>query len=331
MTKKVIGVIGAGAWGTALAINCAKVCDQVYLWTKEEELVQSLKSEKENKQYLAGCNFPENIVPTNHVSGLKDCDLYVWVVPTQFTPDVLPQFAEVLQGKPVVIASKGILLNRNENFLTEHFSKVLDPKDIFSLSGPNFAIEVGKNLPAATVIAGEDKEKTLKVSSYFKNKNFRVYISSDRIGLEIAGASKNVYAIGAGIIYGLKLGQNTIAAYTARALAEIFRIGEFWGAQQQTFMGLAGMGDLVLTCYSQMSRNTSLGTELALGKTLDEIIKSRTTVAEGVYTAKALYDLSLKHNLRMPLCHQIYKVLYEDLSVSQAIEELLGNQSPEEF
>jgi glycerol-3-phosphate dehydrogenase (NAD(P)+) len=328
MTKVI--VYGGGAWGTALALTSLRAGHEVSLVVRRQDQAAVLKVEKENRLHLPGIILPESLHITHEIEVIQQADVLLMVTPAQNFGESCARVKPFLKrDTPIVICSKGIDLKKIA-LLTEVAKGIVD-NPLAVLSGPSFADEVGKNLPAAVTVAAFIPEVAERISTILRHPRFRCYASKDPIGVQVGGALKNVLAIACGIVHGRKLGNNTAAALITRGLAEIARLGIAMGARQETFLGLAGVGDLTLTCSSIQSRNMSLGKHLGEGRLLSDILAERQSIAEGVPTAEAVFVLAQKLSVRLPLCSMVYKVLYENLSVDQAIEGLLSHQALYEF
>jgi glycerol-3-phosphate dehydrogenase (NAD(P)+) len=320
--KGKIAVIGGGAWGTTLANLLAKKGLEVSLWVYEAELVEEILGAGENTTYLPGVTLSKNIHPSSSLAEVcEGSSLLVVVTPSHVIRQVAAQFRSLIAADAVVVsAAKGI---ENETLMTvsEILPEVLPhlPKGNFAyLSGPSFALEVSRELPTAVAVASREREVALRIQELFTTPYFRVYTTPDVIGVELGGAVKNVMAIAAGISDGLGFGHDTRAALITRGLNEISRLGKAMGAFPITFMGLAGLGDLVLTCTGDLSRNRTVGIKLGQGKNLQEILENRRTVAEGVRTTRSVFDLSRKHSVEMPITHQVHRILYEGIDPRDA-------------
>jgi glycerol-3-phosphate dehydrogenase (NAD(P)+) len=326
MTKN-IGVIGAGSWGTTLADLLAKKGHTVTLWAYEAELVAEMKATRINGLFLPGITLSPGLQFTNDLAAaVRDKDFLLFVVPSQVMRGVLQQVvAEISPATVVASASKGIEVG-TLMAVSQLFEELI-PAQLFKkftvLSGPSFAREVAQEMPTAVVAASADEEAARFVQEVFTCGYFRVYTNNDVIGAELGGALKNVIAIAAGISDGLGFGCNTRAALITRGLAEISRLGLALGAKPETFSGLAGMGDLVLTCTGELSRNRSVGMKLGRGRRLSEILGEMHMVAEGVKTAESAWALAQRHTIDMPITEQVYKVLYEDKPARSAVVELM--------
>ena len=330
-----IGVVGAGSWGTALANLLGNKGYRVDLWVYEKEVIEQIASHRENKVFLKGVSLSENLFPTGDIKRVtEDKDLILIVVPSHFMRETATRMANYISDQTVVVsASKGI---ENKTHLT--MSGVLKeilvhvPDHLFSvLSGPSFAEEVAKNLPTLVAIASTDNNTASFVQQVFSTPVFRTYTNSDMMGVELSGAVKNVIAIASGIVDGLGLGLNTRAALITRGLAEIQRLGLKLGADPQTFSGLAGVGDLMLTCTGTISRNHTIGKKISEGNKLSDLLAGMRMVAEGVRTAKSVYNLSNKLSVEMPISHEVYNVLYNDKSPSEAVYGLMTRDLRHEF
>jgi len=322
-----IGVVGAGSWGTAVADLLGAKGFNVHLWAYETEVVESIQSKRGNPIYLKGYTLSERITATNDLIGtVSDRDVVVIVVPSHYVRAVSQKFAGALSKKTIIVsASKGI---ENQTRLTmtgvlsETLQDVIEDR-LAVLSGPSFAKEVADRIPTAVTVASKNPETAGFVQHVFATPLFRVYTSDDVIGVEMGGAVKNIIAIAAGIINGLGLGLNARAALITRGLTEISRLGIKLGANPLTFSGLAGIGDLILTCTGDLSRNYTVGTLIGRGKSLKDILSDMRMVAEGIKTAKSVYNLSRNLGVEMPICQETYHILYEGLSPKKAIQRLM--------
>jgi glycerol-3-phosphate dehydrogenase (NAD(P)+) len=326
-TRLRIGVIGGGSWGTALANLLAKKGHAVDLWVYESDVKAQIQSHQENQTFLPGVILSENLRPTNNIArAVDDKSLVLIVAPSHVMRETTLQFADSLSTDTILVsASKGI---ENETLLTMNgvlaeSLPMISPDQIGVLSGPSFAREVTMEIPTAVTVASINDDTARFIQRVFATPYFRVYTIDDVVGVELGGAVKNVIAIAAGVIDGLKLGRNTRAALITRGQTEIRRLGLKMGAQPRTFTGLAGIGDLVLTCTSEQSRNHTVGKRIGEGETLSDILKDMQMVAEGVKTARSVYNLSRKLGVDMPICHTIYQVLYDDLSPREGLFSLM--------
>ncbi len=329
-----IGVIGGGAWGTALALLLADKGLDVSLWMYEQDLAEEAGRTRENRVYLPGFPLPQNITVTSSLEqAVAGRPFVLSVVPSHTVRTVSAQFAPLLTPEAVIInASKGIEIETLSP-LAEVFKAALPKRyhdRLCFLSGPSFAREVARKLPTAVALASFDPAAGKAAQQLLSTGYFRVYTNSDVIGVELGGSVKNVIAIAAGVLEGLGFGHNTMAALITRGLAEISRLGAALGADPRTFAGLAGMGDLVLTCTGDLSRNRTLGSRLGRGETFDEIMNGLKTVAEGVRTAKAARELARKHGVEMPVVEEVYRILYEGKDPRQALKDLMGRELKQE-
>ncbi|MCA1981217.1 MAG: NAD(P)-dependent glycerol-3-phosphate dehydrogenase [Calditerrivibrio sp.] len=318
-----IAVIGGGSWGTALANLLSENGNYTTLFVREVEIVDSVNSYHINSLFFPDIELNHSLKaePFSALHGIKDCFNFVWVVPTQFTRSSLKEFKDILSGKRIIIATKGIEIGTGE-LVVDIFRDNLSA-DLSIISGPSFAREVILKKPTAVSVGGKNKDSTTFWQKIFSNGYFRVYRTDDMVGLELGGALKNVIAIAVGISDGLGFGNNARAGLITRGLAEITRTGLKMGASLETFMGLSGMGDLVLTCTGELSRNRQVGLEIAKGKTIEEIQKDMKMVAEGVFTAKAANELAQKIGVEMPIVSEVYKVIYEGKSPYRSVLDLM--------
>lgn len=330
-----VAVIGAGAWGTALAHVLGVSGNSVRLWAYEPEVAQAIESSQENTVYLAGHKLHPNVRASNDMEQvLRGAKMVVSVSPSQVVRGVMGQAAPFLDNDALVVsASKGIELN-SLKLMHDVLAETL-PADfgghIGALSGPSFAAEVMQGVPTAVSLACADEEAAQVMQSMFSCPFFRVYTLADVVGAEVGGAMKNVVALAAGIADGLGFGHNSRAALITRGLAEIGRLGVRLGADPLTFLGLSGLGDLVLTCTGDLSRNRTVGLRLGRGETLDEILGPMKAVAEGVKTCDAAVSLSRKIGVEMPIAEKICEVLHEEKDPREATEELMGRPRKREF
>jgi glycerol-3-phosphate dehydrogenase (NAD(P)+) len=320
-------VIGAGSWGSAIAIHLSRAGLDVALWGRDRERVAALDARRSNERYLPGIPFPSRLRVT---ADPPSAEVAVVAVPTQHIRPTLAGLRPAFADAVWVSVSKGIEIDT-----------LLLPTDILAdaagaarrvvLSGPSHAIEVARGLPASLVAAGENAEEARWIQSLFMGPSLRVYTSGDRLGVEIAGALKNVIAVAAGICDGLELGDNAKAALIVRGAVEISRFGVALGARPETFHGLAGTGDLIVTCTSRHGRNLRAGREIGAGKPLEEVLRGMNQVAEGVWTAKAVLPWARKLGVEMPICREVYRILYESRPAAEAVRELMGRTPKNEF
>jgi glycerol-3-phosphate dehydrogenase (NAD(P)+) len=323
MNANKISIIGAGSWGTALAIVLAPRFERVRLWAHETDLVERMAASRINDVFLPGFRLPDNVEPVSDLgSALEGAGIVVGVMPSRFARVVYSSMLPYVDaGMRFVSATKGLeqgtLLR-----MSEVAGRVIGKK-FAVLSGPTFAREVARGEPTAVVISSDDRELAVSIQREFSGPSFRLYTNDDPVGVEIAAALKNTIAIGAGICQGLGLGNNSIAALITRGLAEITRLAVAMGGQPRTLAGLAGLGDLVLTCTGELSRNRSVGIELAKGRKLVEIVSSMTMIAEGVETTSAAADLARKFNVDLPITEQMESILRGGRSPREAIRDLM--------
>jgi glycerol-3-phosphate dehydrogenase (NAD(P)+) len=320
-----VAVIGAGGWGTALAVHLVRVGHEVRLWARDAALVREMDARRANATYLPDVRLPEGVHPTADLSeALRDAELVVWAVPSHGTRTVLARAAPlVARGCTVVSAAKGLeqdTLRRVSEILEEQLGEVAA---VAVLSGPSFAAELVRGLPTAVAVASRDPDAVSRVQDEFRAPYFRLYGTADVVGVEIGGALKNVIAIAAGVVEGLGLGHNASAALITRGLAEISRLACAAGGTRETLAGLSGLGDLVLTCTGALSRNRHVGIELARGRTLADILAGMKMVAEGVRTAEAALALARRHGVELPIAAQVHALLEGRTDARSALGELM--------
>ncbi len=322
-----ITVLGAGSWGTTLAVLLSSNAHQVILWAHREDHAQTIIERRENHALLPGVKIPPNIEITSDLDhSVSRCDLLVAAVPVQFIRPVGERLRNHdFASTTIVNVSKGI---ENSSLMTMS-GVLLDvlpsvrQENIVTLSGPSFAEEVSRQVPTAVVAASADLGAAKKVQQAFMTPYFRVYSSDDIRGVELAGSIKNVIAIGAGIADGAGFGDNTKAAIMTRATVELSRLGTVMGAQQRTFAGLSGIGDLIATCMSKHSRNRHVGEEIGRGRKLRDVLAGMVMVAEGVATTRSVHDLSVKYNVELPISNEVFEVLFEDKDPIAATSDLM--------
>lgn len=324
---KRIAIIGAGSWGTALALVAARARNEVRLWAHSAEVIEGLQRERENKIYLPGFALPDSILATNNLAeALAGAEIVLTVVPSHVCREVYRQMLPHLQPQMIFVnATKGIENDtqmRMEEVVRDVLKTDFEPRYVV-LSGPSFAQEVAKDEPCAIVAASQSVEHSKRVQQALSSNRFRVYTNNDVVGIEIAGAVKNVMAIATGAVNGLGLGYNSAAALVTRGLAEMTRLAVRLGGRAETLAGLAGMGDLVLTCFGSLSRNRRVGFELGRGRKLEDIVNEMREVAEGVKTAKAANDLATKLGAEMPITAGVYQMLYEGKTPRELELELM--------
>jgi len=328
-----IAIIGAGSWGTALALLLSKKGYVVRLWGFDPEHVGTLKKDRENKRYLPGIRFPDTLFPISNLRETVDGSPTIcMVVPSHGFRAVFEKLVDYLGEDSVVISATKGVENETLQTMSQIMADVVQHSnrdaaiELAVLSGPSFAKEVAEEVPTAITMGCKNGVLALELQNIFNTSNFRVYTSNDIIGLEISASLKNVIAIAAGICDGLDFGMNARAALITRGLAEISRFGIKLGAEPSTFYGLSGMGDLVLTCTGDLSRNRTVGLKLGSGQTLDQILDEMSMVAEGVKTTRSLYNLAKEKGVEMPILEQVYQILYENKDSRTAVNDLLKRE-----
>lgn len=319
------GVIGAGAWGTALAQSLAVGGRDVLLWAYEADVVDGINAAHQNMTFLPNVTFSDKIKATTDLKTLTKCDALLSVVPAQFTRQTLSSLKgeTALNGKPVILCSKGIEISTRE-FMSDVLAETLPQTVPAVLSGPSFAIDVAKGLPTAVTLACEDEAIGEALIRAVAAPTFRPYLATDVLGAEIGGAVKNVLAIACGMVLGMGLGRSAHAAIIARGFAEMRRLGKALGCNPETLTGLCGLGDLVLTCSSEQSRNMSCGLALGRGEKLEDILGARNSVTEGVATAPALKQMAAELSVEMPICEAVANVLSGELEMQSVLHALLS-------
>ena len=319
-----IGIIGGGAWGTALAQAMANGGRDVLLWARESDVVAGINIKHENAMYLPNIKLSENLKATEDIHEAAKCDIVLLVTPAQHMRTTLQTIKDdVSHGNTLVICSKGIELDSGK-LLSAVCKEELPKTPIAVLTGPTFAREIAAGMPGAATIGIKDEKEGLKLQKALGVKGFRPYLSTDIIGVQLGGAIKNVIAIACGVVNGRKMGDSARAALLTRGVAEIARLGTAMGAKKETLLGMCGIGDLMLTCSSMQSRNFSLGTALGEGKTLEEILGSRNAVTEGVHTAASTLALAKKHAVDMPITEAVNDCLTGKKTIDEAIEDMLN-------
>lgn len=334
MAAQKVAVLVAGSWGTALASVLAANQHEVALWTRDAGQALEINTRHQNGKYVPGVELPANIHATTSMEeAVKDAGLILIVAPSKAMRDVASQLKSFVQhGQIIVHATKGFeagSLKTMSEVIADEIPRVKN--QIVVLSGPSHAEEVIRKSPTTIVVASTDKHAAKAAQDYFMNSYFRVYTNSDVIGVEVAGALKNIIALGAGLSDGLGFGDNAKAALITRGLAEIVRLGMAMGADPLTFSGLAGVGDLIVTCTSKHSRNWRAGYALGQGKTLDEVLEQMGMVVEGVRTTQAAYQLAQKYAIEMPITEQLQQLLFEGKSGIQVVESLMGRDRTHEM
>jgi glycerol-3-phosphate dehydrogenase (NAD(P)+) len=319
-----IGVIGGGAWGTALAQTARLAGCDVLLWAREADVVADINDRNVNSAFLPGVSLDPRLKATDNLAALAKCDAILMVAPAQHVRNVGAELARYLaDGTPVVICAKG-LEQATGKMMGTVLEEVLPQATQAVLSGPSFAADVARGLPAALTLACTNEGIGQRLAQALGYRHFRLYWSGDIIGVQLGGAIKNVLAIAAGIVDGRQFGASAHAALVTRGFAEMQRFGGALGARTETLMGLSGLGDLLLTCGSPQSRNMSLGRALGQGQSLQSVLGSRRSVAEGAYTAAAVVKVARERNVEMPICEAVHEIVEGRTSVDEAIEGLLA-------
>jgi len=324
-----VAILGAGSFGTALATTIAENSETVYLWGHSQSSIDLIKEKRVNDKYLPGIELVDNIYPTTDLQeAISNADVVYSAIPTQAIREVWKRVVSETRWdhvRKIIVASKGIeqkTLKLGHQVLLETIGEG-EKNRIYLLSGPSFALEMAQKKPTVITISGFDKAGVEEVQNLMHTSSLRVYGTTDLIGAELAGAMKNVIAIATGISDGLGMGSNSRAALITRGLAEIARLGAVFGSDPITFMGLSGLGDLVLTCTGDLSRNRRVGLQIGQGIPVDQVLAGMKSVAEGVYTCECAYDLSLKHNIVMPISEGVYKIIYQKTDPKDAIAFLM--------
>ncbi len=328
-------VIGAGTWGTAFALHLGRLKIRTHLWIREKEVYEEALSYRENRTFLPGYVFPSTVSFFDDIKeALSSAEIIFIAVPSKFCRKIYEQLAPHLSSDHMIVSlTKGIeenTLKRMSEVMENVFSSSFAPR-MAVLSGPSFAKEVAEGHPTAVVLTSREKNQALKIQHLISSPIFRAYTSDDTVGVELAGAVKNVIAIAAGISDSLQFGSNSIAALVTRGIAEMTRIGVQLGARKETFAGLAGIGDLVLTCTGKLSRNHFIGMELGKGKSLKEIVSSMKMVAEGITTTLSVYQLAKREKVEMPICEQVYQVLYKNKDPKKVLQILMSRKLKSEY
>lgn len=328
-----IAVLSAGAWGTALAIMLSRKGNPVKLWSRRREVAKAMQRERESRPHFPGVPFPATLQATDNLEEALDQTPVMVLVPASHgMRDLARQTAPYYQGQIVVSATKGLevaTLKRMSEVIREEIP-VLPTDHLGTLSGPNFSIEVIRELPTASVVASPSSWTSTQIQELFMTPSFRVYTSGDQVGVELGGSLKNIYAIGVGIIEGLGLGQNARAAFITRGLAEMIRLGKAMGANPLTFSGLSGLGDLVLTCTGDYSRNRQAGLALGGGKGIQEILGEARAVIEGIATTEAAHHLAHKYGITMPIVDEMYQILFQGKEPRRSVPALMSRLKTEE-
>ena len=325
MRLKKASILGAGSWGTAISMLLAEKADEVFLWGRDAKAIHEINHKRVNRRYLPREEVPKNVTATTDFADLSDSKILVMVTPSAATREVAASAAEAVsleEDVPIVSATKGIEASSGKR-MTEILAESFVGHPVAVLSGPNHAEEVARHMATASVIGCGDQAVADRLQAIFTLPFFRTYTSDDVVGIEYGGAVKNVFALAGGIADGLGLGDNAKAALVTRGLAELARLGLALGGQPETFQGLSGVGDLIVTCYSAHSRNNRVGQMIGKGHSLDEIGQSVPMVVEGIPNTKNLYELAQARGARTPIIDQVYAILYQDKSPEDALSELL--------
>jgi len=324
-------ILGAGAWGTALAWLWGKDGRQISLWAHNVDRVRVMQKTRENNDHLPGLKLPESVEVTSELTNCAWADLIVFVTPSTALREIAGRLRKVIGNEGAIFLSctKGIE-HRSGMRMSQILGEAFPEQRVAVLSGPNLAVEIAQNLPTATVIASDDVDCAASLQGVLGSPRFRIYTSRDVVSVELGGALKNVFAIAAGISDGLGLGDNSKAALVTRSLAELVRLGEAMGGTANGFYGLSGAGDLILTCYSERSRNHTIGKRLGRGEPLAQIMASMKMVAEGIPTARSAWECARRLKIDTPIIDEVYSVLYNQKKPTAALEELLRReQKPE--
>lgn len=318
-----IGVIGGGAWGTALAQSFAGAGKKVIIWAREDDVVSNINNRHENTPFLPGIPLHENISATNDLALAAKAEALLLVTPAQYLRATFENLKpHVAADVPLVICAKGIEIETGV-LMSQIAAEMMPKNPLAILTGPTFAAEIARGLPSAVTLAMKNIDDAKALAEKLHNRSLRLYPSDDIVGAQIGGAVKNVIAIACGVIEGMKLGDSARAALVTRGLAEIARLGAALGARRETLMGMCGVGDLILTCSSMQSRNFSLGVALGQGEKLADILAKRNSVTEGVYTAKALAVMAKSNAIEMPVSFAVHTCLSEGCEVSVLVEKMM--------
>lgn len=328
-----ITVLGAGSWGTALAIHLARAGHDVVLWGNDAEHMERLEKQRSNQQYLPGVDFPSRLTPVTSLERALTAPSWILLaIPSHAIRPFLAHNAALFSDEAgLAWASKGLEQGSGKLIHQVVAEELPQINRTAVMSGPTFAAEVARNLPTAITVATTSDAFALQISDDLHSGRFRVYLSNDLVGVELGGSLKNVLAIAAGAADGLGFGANTRAALITRGLAEMMRLGEAMGGHRETFMGLAGMGDLILTCTDNQSRNRRMGLLLAEGKSQEEVEAEIGQAIEGVKTAREAVNLAQQYNVELPIMTQVYRVLYEHLPIDEAVKYLLSRKTSREI
>jgi glycerol-3-phosphate dehydrogenase (NAD(P)+) len=323
-------ILGAGSWGTALALLWSKGGNEILLWGHDPERAEKLGRTRENSDYLPGMQLPPSVTVTSDLAACSEADLIVFVTPSTAIRSIAERLRPLIAQKTVLLSCTKGIEHGSGLRMSEILRSILPDRDVAVLSGPNLAVEVARGLPTATVLGCERLECAAALQQHLGSARFRIYSSEETVGIELGGALKNVFAIPAGVSDGMGLGDNSKSALVTRALAELLRLGTAMGGSARTFYGLSGAGDLIATCFSQHSRNRRVGEQLGQGRTLDQITSSMQMVAEGITTTKSAYECARRLGIETPIIDQAYALLYEGKHPTQALRDLLDRDQKSE-
>jgi glycerol-3-phosphate dehydrogenase (NAD(P)+) len=329
---KKITVIGDGGWGTTIAVHLQKAGFNIALWSASKEYARYLDKKRNNVKFLSGIKIPKAITITANMKEAVSCsELVVLAVPSCYMRKVLKKLQKADYKQAIILSVAKGLEEKNNFRMSQLIEKILGDVRFAVLSGPTIAPEVARDLPAACVVASNKKKIARIIQDVFATDRFRVYTSSDVVGVELGGSLKNIIALAAGISDGLRLGINAKATIATRGLAEISRLGEAMGAKKETFRGLSGLGDIVTTCMSPKSRNRQVGERIGRGEKLKDIVDKMEMVAEGIKTTKSAYQLGKKYKVEIPITNKIYEVLYRNKKPQDAVNDLMTRQTKTEI
>lgn len=325
-----IAVLGAGGFGIALAVMTANHANKVTLWSAFEQEVEHLRRQRENERLLPGVKLPDSVNVTTDSGCVKDCEMIIFAVPSGAVAQVAQHFSGIIEPQSVLVnVGKGLEENTLQR-LSEVIRQALPKNRIVVLSGPSHAEEVARGVPTTVVAASTDHEAAEFVQEALMNRSLRIYVNDDVVGVELGGALKNIIALAAGITDGLALGDNSKAALMTRGITEMARLGVRLGARTETFAGLSGIGDLIVTCTSMHSRNRRAGILIGQGKTAEEAIREVGMTVEGYRSALCAYRLAQRVGVEMPIINEVYRVLYENKSAKDALKDLMGRPKKHE-
>jgi glycerol-3-phosphate dehydrogenase (NAD(P)+) len=321
-----LSIIGAGAWGTTISILAAENGHFPTIWSYEEEVAKSINELRENKKYLNGFQLHQNIDSTTDIKKAAESDIIILVTPSQYLRGTLRKMAGSVKKNAIIVSAVKGLEIETQKRMSQVIKDELSCENLAVISGPNISKEIAKGLPAATVSASDKIETARFVQKLLNSNRFRVYTNTDVVGVELGGTLKNVIAVAAGVADGLMLGNNAKSALMVRGIAEITRLGIAMGGRADTFSGLSGVGDLITTCSSTLSRNHQVGMEIAKGRKMNDILTKMYDVAEGVPTSKAAREIARKLKIEMPITEEVYSVLYEGKDPFKAITQLMQRE-----